>query len=305
MNQKYIVQVDDLKLVFEDGTQFSFADINIAKGKITGIIGPNGSGKTTFVEAVLDLKKPQIAKIWIDGKTQKDFFSEAKNRQNLGSQLQVFAFSETIKVSEMVALHKALYNQQSTRVYDDLALAEISSKRLDKLSGGQKQRVNLFMALAHLPSFITLDEPSAALDKTMAETLISLLKYIVTNEGCSIMLVTHHPYELDICDEIMTIYGGTNTYLETRKDFIENIIGSHHAQIFIGENDDAAAIETQIKHIADVKQHFRQNGHVDIFGNGNMEGDFLALVKRHNLKSYSFAHTNSADILKISTSYAS
>lgn len=303
MSKKYIIEVAKLSLEFEDGTAFSFDNINISRGKITGIIGGNGSGKTTFVEAVLGLKNLSESDIIIDGLTQKDFFSGLDNRQELGSQLQVFAFSEMVKVSEMVKLHKALYGKQSKRIYDDLALDEIAGKRLDKLSGGQKQRVSLFMALAHMPKLITLDEPSAALDKAMAEKLITLLEYMVAEQGCSIIMVTHHPYELDICDEVLTIYAGTKGYHKTRDEFIEQIIGSYHAQIFIGKNDDTKTIETAIDNIAHVKQHFCQNGQIDIYGSGDMEADFLALVKQHGLKSYSFARSNSADILKISTSY--
>lgn len=304
MSEDYIIKVDKLELAFEDGTAFHFDNINIKCGKITGIIGANGSGKSTFVEAVLGLRSPCKAQITIDGMAQKQYFSGVNNRKNLGSQLQVFAFSELIKVSEMVRLHKALYGTQSKRIYDDLAMDEISPKRLDKLSGGQKQRVNLFMALAHIPKLITLDEPSAALDKAMAETLIELLKHMVAEYGCSLIIITHHPYELDICDEILTIFAGTKGYHETRGDFIEKIIGSYHAQIFIGEEDDTKTIETAIDNIAHVKQHFRQNGQIDIYGNAQMEASFLEFVKHHGLKSYSFAQTGSADILKVSTQYA-
>lgn len=305
MSTEFIIKVDELELTFEDGTAFSFENIGIAKGKITGIIGPNGSGKTTLVEAILDLKNPSLANITIDGKSQKEFFAKVSNRLNLGSQLQVFAFSGMIKVREMVTLHKALYGKQSKRVYDDLELEDIASKRLDKLSGGQKQRVNLFMALAHMPKIITLDEPSAALDKAMAEKLISLLKHLVATEGCSIVLVTHHPYELDICDEILTIYNGTKGHHETRANFISTVIGDYHAQIFLGQNDDKKTIQAAIDNIAHVNQHFGQDDQIDIYGSGKMEADFLSFIKNHGLKSYSFAQTNSADILKISTSYAS
>ena len=303
MSDEYIIQVKQLALTFEDGTAFSFDDINIKRGKITGIIGANGSGKTTFVEAVLGLKNPSKADVTIDGMAQKDFFTSMKNRKNLGSQLQVFAFSEQVKVNEMVKLHKALYGTQSKRVYDDLSLAEIASKRLDKLSGGQKQRVNLFMALAHMPKLITLDEPSSALDKAMAEKLIDLLKYMVTEHQCSVIMVTHHPYELDICDEVMSVYAGTKAYHETRDTFINEIIGAYHAQIFTGgEKNDKKTIETAIDNIKHVKRHFHQNGQIDIYGSAEMESDFLSLVKQLSLKSYSFGQTNSADILKISTS---
>lgn len=301
MSDKYIIEVGEIKLAFEDGTAFSFDDIHIARGKITGIIGGNGSGKTTFVESVLGLRNPSKANVKIDGMSQKQFFANVKNRKNLGSQLQVFAFSELVKVSEMVSLHKALYGVQSQRIYDDLSLAEISSKRLDKLSGGQKQRVNLYMALAHMPKLITLDEPSSALDKAMAEKLINLLKYLVAEHGCSIVMVTHHPYELDICDEIMTIYAGTKAYHATRAAFMNDIIGEYHAQIHIGGNDNAEAIKTEIDNIAHVKRYFAENGQIDIYGSADMEADFLSFIKRNGLKSYSFAQSNSADILKIST----
>lgn len=304
MNKKYIIKVKQLELMFEDGTTFSFHDLNIARGKITGVIGANGSGKTTLVEAILGLKTTTKADVSIDGVDQKQYFSSLDSRLNLGSQLQVFAFSEYVKVKEMVSLHKSLYGQQSKRIYDDLAIDEIANKRLDKLSGGQKQRVNLYMALAHMPKLITLDEPSAALDKSMAEKLIKLLKYLVAEQDCSILLITHHPYELDICDEVITIHAGTNAYHESRKDFIEKIIGNYHAQIFIGEDDDGEIIKAQIDNITHVKQHFSQNGQIDIYGEAAMEGDFLALIKQYGIKSYAFAQSNSADILKISTSFA-
>lgn len=303
MSEDYIIKVKQIELSFDDGTAFSFNDINIAQGKITGIIGSNGSGKTTLVETILGLKNPTKIDVSIDGMTQKQYFSDMKSRQDLGCQLQVFAFSEYVKVKEMVKLHKSLYGTQSQRIYDDLAMQEIAHKRLDKLSGGQKQRLNLYMALAHMPKLITLDEPSAALDKAMAETLIELLKYLVTEHNCSILLITHHPYELDICDEILTIHAGTNAYHASRDEFIEQIIGSYHAQISIGEAADAKDLKTKMNDIAHVKQCFSQNDQIDIYGAAAMEGEFLAFIKQNNIKSYSFAQSNSADILRISTSY--
>ncbi len=304
MDQQNIIKVETLKLEFDDGTAFDFNDINFARGKVTGIIGANGSGKTTLVEAILGLKKPKESKIWINGIDQKQFFNSVEHRLGLGSQLQIFAFSELVKVREMVALHKALYKKQSQKIYDDLAIGEISGKRLDKLSGGQKQRVNLYMALAHMPQLITLDEPSAALDKAMAEKLINLLKYLVDEQNCSILLITHHPYELDICDEILTILGGTKGYHVNRAQFIETIIGKFHGQIFIPEGQDAKAIETKISHLKHVKSHLRKHDQIDIYGDDGLEADFLTLIKNFDLNSYSFAQTNSADILKISTQIA-
>lgn len=256
-----------------------------------------------MVETILGLKNPNIVDVNIDGVPQKQFFNEIKSRQNLGCQLQVFAFSEYAKVKEMVSLHKSLYGTQSQRIYDDLAMQEIAHKRLDKLSGGQKQRLNLFMALAHLPKLITLDEPSAALDKAMAEKLIELLKYLVADYNCSILLITHHPYELDICDEILTVHAGTNAYHANRSDFIDKIIGSYHAQILVSGGENMQDLETKMKAIAHVKQCFSQNGQIDIYGEAAMEGEFLAFIKHNSIKSYSFAQSNSADILKISTSY--
>ena len=303
MSKQFIIQVDELQLSFEDGTAFNFNDINITKGKITGIIGPNGSGKTTFVEAVLGLRKLNKARIWIDGIPQKEFFKDNASRKNLGSQLQVFAFSELVKVSEMIALHKALYGKQSNRVYEALAMDELLNKRLDKLSGGQKQRINLYMALAHMPKLITLDEPSAALDKNMAERLIELLQYLSDVQNCSILVITHHPYELDICHEIMSIYGGAKTYHASREVFLNDIIGAFHAQIFIGDNENATLIQAEVNNIKNVKQHFMQGNQIDIYGQKTMEAGFLALIKKHQLKSYSFGQSNSADILKISTSF--
>lgn len=299
-----IIKINEMVLSFEDGTAFNFNNIAFNKGKITGIIGANGSGKTTLVEGILDLKKLSKADIIIDGKLQKEFFGDLANKHLLGCQLQKFAFSEMIKVSEMVALHKALFIQQSAKVYDALAMGEIANKRIDKLSGGQKQRVNLFMALAHMPKIITLDEPSAALDKTMAERLIELLKHLSHNVGCSILMVTHHPYELDICDEILTISKSTNAFHETRTNFINEIIGAYHAQVYIEDRHDAKAIKTKLETIENVKQVYAQNGHIDIYGRQNIEQAFLELVRDNNIESYSFARTNSTDILTISTQYA-
>ncbi|MGL1920813.1 MAG: ABC transporter ATP-binding protein [Hyphomicrobiales bacterium] len=301
MDENHIIEVKNLKLSFDDGTAFDFSNINIKRGIITGIIGSNGSGKTTFVEAVLGLRSPKTSNITIDGISQKQYFTDIKNRKNLGSQLQVFAFSEMVKVNEMVKLHKALYGKQSQRVYDDLSIAEIANKRLDRLSGGQKQRVNLYMALAHMPKLITLDEPSSALDKAMAEKLINLLKHMVANENCTILMITHHPYELDICDEVLTIHAGSKGYQDSHKNFLTNIIGEFHAQIFIGDNDDKTTIKTAIETIAHAKRHFENSDQIDIYGTAAMESGFLAMIKQHNIKSYSFARSNSADILKIST----
>lgn len=154
-----------------------------------------------------------------------------------------------------------------------------------------------------MPKLITLDEPSSALDKAMAEKLITLLKHMVAEKDCTILMVTHHPYELDICEEVLTIYAGSKGYQDSHKNFLTNIIGAYHAQIFLGDDDDEQTIKTAVETLKHAKQHFENSNQIDIFGSAEMEEGFLNLVKQNGIKSYSFTRSNSADILKISTSF--
>jgi ABC-2 type transport system ATP-binding protein len=150
-------------------------DWRIGAGEKVAIIGRNGVGKTSLMETILGLRATTVA----DGDMLAVALDAWKRRpalrRQLGVQLQRAFFPGRPRVSEMVALHRSLYPLTSARVMDALGISDLSRRPYEFLSRGETQRVELFLALAHEPRIVFLDEPFTGLDPQFAHRLRDLL----------------------------------------------------------------------------------------------------------------------------------
>lgn len=195
--------------------------MNIEPGKITAIVGPNGSGKTTIIKSILGLVKPDKGEILINNKS---VIKEFLYRKEIGYMPQVASFPDNLTVSEVFNMISDLRKQQingSGDIIKTLNLQPELNKKIRTLSGGNKQKVSACIALMFNPDIIILDEPTAGLDPVSSS---NLKKKIIElkNEGKTILLTSHIMAEIEeLSDSILFLIEGKILFKGKVSDLIE------------------------------------------------------------------------------------
>lgn len=181
---------------------------NVEPGKITAIVGPNGSGKTTIIKSVLGLVKPNNGDILINSKS---VLGEYLYRKDIGYMPQSASFPENLTVREVIKMICDLRNlniEPNPKLIDALNLSPEMNKQIKNLSGGNKQKVSAVISLMFNPSIIILDEPTAGLDPVVSNNL----KEIIIDErknNKSIILTSHIMSEIEeLADHIIFLVDG-------------------------------------------------------------------------------------------------
>ncbi len=181
---------------------------NVEPGKITAIVGPNGSGKTTIIKSVLGLVKPNNGDILINSNS---VLGEYLYRKDIGYMPQSASFPENLTVREVIKMICDLRNlniEPNPKLIDALNLSPEMNKQIKNLSGGNKQKVSAVISLMFNPSIIILDEPTAGLDPVVSNNL----KEIIIDErknNKSIILTSHIMSEIEeLADHIIFLIDG-------------------------------------------------------------------------------------------------
>jgi zinc transport system ATP-binding protein len=198
---KDAITVDHLTVKFGDVEALSDATCRVATGDYIGIIGPNGSGKTTFVKAILGLLPASSGRVLLEGRDVRAFGCWAHVGylpQHAGTADVRFPASVTEVVASGLLAGRA-YPRRLTRndrtaverTLDSLQIGALRGSLIGELSGGQQQRVLLARALVHGPRILILDEPTVALDPQSRENFYLTLQRLNKEEGTTVLFVTH------------------------------------------------------------------------------------------------------------------
>lgn len=178
-----------------------FTDINceINKGDIISVIGPSGTGKSTFLRCLMDLEHPTSGEVWLDGVNIYDKSTDInKVREKMGMVFQNFNLFGHLTVLENITLapvkiqgkDKETAEKEALDLLRNVGLAEKANAYPDELSGGQQQRVAIARCLAMNPEVILFDEPTSALDPTMVSEVLSVIRELA-RQGMTMVIVTH------------------------------------------------------------------------------------------------------------------
>ena len=212
-----LVNISHLKKSY--GSLDVLRDINteVHRGEVISIIGPSGTGKSTFLRCLNLLEQPTSGSIVVDG---EDILTKGypvnRLRQKMGMVFQSFNLFEHKTVLENVifAPCQLRYQPEEEAREEGLALlrkvglAEKADVYPSSLSGGQKQRVAIARALAMKPDVILFDEPTSALDPTMVGEVLSVIRQLA-KEGMTMLIVTHEmKFARDVSTRIFFMYDG-------------------------------------------------------------------------------------------------
>jgi len=202
-----MITVQNLSKKFGDLLVLKDINVEIKKGEVVSIIGPSGTGKSTFLRCLNLLDTPTTGSIIIDGVDIMDKNINAANvRQKMNMVFQSFNLFSHLSVLENLTLAPIKLLNKTQQEAEDKAmdllrvvgLAEKAENYPDELSGGQKQRVAIARCLAMDPEIILFDEPTSALDPTMIREVLSVIRRLA-KDGMTMAIVTH---ELDFARDV-------------------------------------------------------------------------------------------------------
>lgn len=236
-----ILEVKNLKKYFNTpgGVLHAVDDVSftLEKGKILGVVGESGCGKSTMGRAILRLHEPTSGEVLFEGKDITKISTEEMRK--LRAEMQIifqdpFASLNPRKtVSEIIGeplrLHK-IYKSAAERQKHVLELMEVVglAERLvntypHELDGGRRQRIGIARALALNPKFIVCDEPVSALDVSIQAQILNLLKRLKKERGLTYMFITHDLSVVNyFSDDIMVMYLGKMVEYAPSEELFEN-----------------------------------------------------------------------------------
>lgn len=190
--------------------------INIQKGKISAILGPNASGKTTFIKCLLGLVRPNAGEIIINGESILDRWDY---RENIGFVPQTAHYPESLKIRELRQLLVDIKGRSTgldNELWDDFNLGKEENKLIREVSGGTRQKLNVAMAFLFSPSLYIFDEPTVGLDPVAAQIFRD--KLIKENKkGATVLFTTHILKEVDgLADNIIFLLEGAVQFEGTK-----------------------------------------------------------------------------------------
>lgn len=195
------LRATDVSVGYGERTVIDKLNVDITRGTVTSIVGPNGRGKSTLLRAMSRLLNPSSGEIVLDGKSIHDIPTR-KLATQLGLLPQTPIAPDGIVVADLVGRgrtpHQGLLGRWSQQDYDIVAealeatgTADLAERSIDELSGGQRQRVWIAMALAQRTDTLLLDEPTTYLDVKHQLDVLDLLTELNRDRGTTIVMVLH------------------------------------------------------------------------------------------------------------------
>lgn len=195
-----LIVVKHLAKTYDNGLEvLRDVEAEIRRGEVISIIGPSGTGKSTFLRCLNQLEMPTGGSIEIDGKSVTDQQADLSQvRQKMGMVFQSFNLFNGRTILENIMLAPMKLHGKSADVarFEALSLLDMVGLRSkanqypDQLSGGQKQRVAIARALAMEPEILLFDEPTSALDPTMVSEVLAVIRSLA-QKGMTMLVVTH------------------------------------------------------------------------------------------------------------------
>ncbi len=202
-----VIEVRDFRKTYGDFIAVDGISFEVNQGEIFGLLGPNGAGKTSTLESLEGLRSPNSGSLRVAGVDPSR--EPRKLRNMIGVQLQASGLPESITVNEAMKFFCAYHGVDPRYdLLDRLGLAEKRNAQYHQLSTGQQRRLSLALALAHDPSVLFLDEPTAGLDVATRVELHEIMRE-QQKAGTTIILATHDMAEAEeMADRIAILLRG-------------------------------------------------------------------------------------------------
>lgn len=208
---KNAVDITQFSMKFGDTTVIEDLSFNVKKGETFGLLGSNGSGKTTTLRALLGIYKPTGGTLLVDGKKYRvdggiklGYLPEERGLYKKENVIDVMTYFGSLK-----GMSKDEAREWSYAFLDRVKLSDKATVRLDKLSGGQQQKIQLGVTIMNNPDLLILDEPTKGFDPVNRRLLMRIIEEHQA-KGATVIFVSHDMTEVErLCDRIILLKDGT------------------------------------------------------------------------------------------------
>lgn len=184
--------------------------MEIPHGRITGLVGKNGAGKSTAIKLMLGLAKPDSGSISVLGSEGRELSPAVK--QKIGVSLAESGFSTQLTVEDVKHILSKMYPAFEQNLFEKQcgSLKLPTNKKIKEFSTGMKAKLRVLTAITHKAELLILDEPTAGLDVEARNEILDLLReYVAENEKRTILIASHIATDLEsLCDDIYLIHDG-------------------------------------------------------------------------------------------------
>ncbi|UKE69135.1 ABC transporter ATP-binding protein [Xanthomonas cerealis pv. cerealis] len=222
-----IISIQQLTKTYAGGFQaLKGIDLDIQRGEIFALLGPNGAGKTTLISVVCGLVNPSSGTVLADGHDIVRDYRAARARIGLVPQELATDAFETVWAT--LRFSRGLFGKPKNPAYLEQVLRELSlwdkrDNKISTLSGGMKRRVLIAKALAHEPSILFLDEPTAGVDVELRHDMWQMVRRL-REQGTTIILTTHYIEEAeDMADRVGVINRGELVLVEDKRTLMRKL----------------------------------------------------------------------------------
>src|SRR5688572_18226936 len=242
------VTTSGLRKTFGSLVAVESLDLEIRRGEVFGLLGPNGSGKTTTIRMLTGLMQPtsgEASVVGFDVRRDSELI-----RRNIGYMSQRFGLYDDLTIVENIRFYAGVYGllraEREARIVelmDELGLAERAQQLAGTLSGGWKQRLALACATAHRPAMVFLDEPTAGVDPAARRRFWEII-YMLASQGTTILVTTHYMDEAARCQRLAFLSRGHLIAVGTPDDIPRHFGQPTIEDVFIElqRRDDAVAV---------------------------------------------------------------
>ena len=235
-----LIDVKHFKMSFADRVVIKDLSFTVEKGEIFGLLGSNGSGKTTTIRALLNLYQPTGGKLLINGKPFKPggdirigYLPEERGLYKKESVIDVMTYFGRLR---------GLKNPKewSLDFLKRVGLEDHAKTRINKLSQGQQQKIQLGITVMNDPELLILDEPTKGFDPVNRRLLMDIIDEL-HQKGSTIIMITHYMDEVErLCDRILLLKDGVarayGSVSEVRKSFNNKSLDQIFVDVY-GENE--------------------------------------------------------------------
>lgn len=223
-----MIELKDLTKKFDRFTAVDHLNLTIEKGEFFGLLGPNGTGKTTTISLLSTLLLPTQGEILIDGQTLSRKRPDLKRKFSVIT--QEYSMRQDMNMDEIMEYQGRLYfmpkkeiRRRTEELLEFTGLIDFRKRSVRKLSGGMKRKLMVCRALLTEPEILLLDEPTAGMDPISRRQMWNLLRQL-NERGLTIVLTTHYIEEAQsLCGRVALMNKGKLQEVNTPEAFIQKL----------------------------------------------------------------------------------
>lgn len=216
MSAPQTLVAEDVRVVFEGLTAIADLRLVVPRARITGLIGPNGAGKTTAVNVLSGFQKPTAGRVTMDGADLAGLRPHELRRRGLARTFQggrLFRDLSVLDNLEVTGVGLGLTRREAARraaaMLDWMGIGVLAERQAATLPYTDERRVSIGRALMLEPAYLLLDEPAAGMTEPEATDLARLVRRIVAETGCGVLLIEHNiGLVLELCETIHVLDSG-------------------------------------------------------------------------------------------------